>query len=240
VIPLPVYGEGLGVGFPLSVHGEGPGVGFLIARIRGILTEILDEHRVIVEVGGIYYEILLPVIVMKELRDRHDVGDEVTFSTIYEFEGSAAYGNLAPRLIGFLKDRDKKFFERLIKVKDFGVRKAMKALVVPSEDVASAIERADFKFLTTLPEIGKRTAEKIVAELKGKLTEFARADSVPVEISSDDEMPDFKREAIQVLLQLGYKRTEANIMVNRAMTRKPEIATSEELVKEIFAHTKAG
>jgi len=207
----------------------------MIARIRGILSEIIDEHRVIIEVGGIFYEILLPAIVMKELRDHHDIGDEVTFSTLYEIEGSAGFGNLNPRLIGFLHDREKKFFERLVKVKDFGARRAMKSLVVPFAEVASAIERADINFLTTLPEIGKRTAEKIVAELKGKLAEFVSGESVAAEQSEDESMPDFKREAVVVLLQLGYKQTEARIMVNRALLRKPEINKSEDLVKEVFS-----
>jgi len=193
---------------------------------------------VIVEVGGIYYEILVPAIVMKELRDRHDIGDEVIFSTLYEIEGSAGFGNLNPRLIGFLHDRDKKFFERLVKVKDFGVRRALKSLVVPFSEVASAVERADINFLTTLPEIGKRTAEKIVAELKGKLAEFVTGEAPISEAVAEEEMPDFKREAVVVLLQLGYKQTEARIMVNRAMLRKPEIKTSEDLVKEVFSHTK--
>lgn len=192
----------------------------------------------IVEVGGIYYEILVPAIVMKELRDRHDIGDEVIFSTLYEIEGSAGFGNLNPRLIGFLHDRDKKFFERLVKVKDFGVRRALKSLVVPFSEVASAVERADINFLTTLPEIGKRTAEKIVAELKGKLAEFVTGEAPISEAVAEEEMPDFKREAVVVLLQLGYKQTEARIMVNRAMLRKPEIKTSEDLVKEVFSHTK--
>jgi Holliday junction DNA helicase RuvA len=210
----------------------------MIARIRGIFSEAIDEHRVIIEVSGIYYEILLPAIVMKELRDRHEIGDEVTFSTLYEIEGSAGFGNLTPRLIGFLRDRDKKFFERLVKVKDFGARRAMKSLTVPFSDVAAAIERADISFMTTLPEIGKRTAEKIIAELKGKLGEFVSGEQPPSDVISEESMPDFKREAVVVLLQLGYKQTEARIMVNRAMLRNPEITSSEELVKEVFAHQK--
>ena len=209
----------------------------MISKIRGILSDQIDDHHVLIEVSGIYYEIMLPSIVMKQLREQYEIGDEVTLSTLYEIESSGGFGHMTPRLVGFLSDREKKFFERLVKVKDFGAKRAMKSLIVPFDQVANAIEHADIKFLTTLPEIGKRSAEKIVAELKGKLAEFMSEDEVFERMSVDDgDLPDFKRETLQALQQMGYKQHEASRMISRAMKRQPDIDKTDELIREVFKH----
>ncbi len=206
----------------------------MIAKIRGILSELPDDYHVIVDVNGIFYEILLPAIIMKTVKERFEIGDEVTFSTIYDIESAGGFGKMTPRLIGFLNDNEKKFFERIIKVKDYGAKRAVKSLVEPLEQIASAIETGDIKFLSSLPEIGKRSAEKMVAELKGKMTGFL-PDGQVIDSGVDESlMPDFKSDAIKALIQLGYKRHEASRMINKALLRNPDISLTDELIKEVF------
>lgn len=206
----------------------------MIAKIRGILNEIPDDYHVIVDVNGIYYEILLPAIIMKSVKERYEIGDEVIFSTIYDIESAGGFGKLTPRLIGFLNDSEKRFFEQIIKVKDYGAKRAVKSLVEPLEQIANAIETGDINFLSSLPEIGKRSAEKMVAELKGKMTGFLPDGRVIDSGMDESQMPDFKRDAMKALIQLGYKRHEASRMINKALTRNPDISLTDELIKEVF------
>src|SRR6185295_11285386 len=102
-----------------------------------------------------------------------NLGEQVTFHTIFYLEGDAARGNLEPKLIGFLRADDRKFFELFTTVKGIGAKTALKALTVPVGEIAAAIESKDARFLTRLQGIGKRTAELIVAELSGKAARFA-------------------------------------------------------------------
>jgi Holliday junction DNA helicase RuvA len=75
----------------------------------------------------------------------------MTFHTLLYLQGDANGGNLEPRLIGFLRREDKKFFEKFITVKGIGPKKALKALAVPVGEIAHAIESKDAKFLVELP-----------------------------------------------------------------------------------------
>ncbi len=100
------------------------------------------------------------------------VGGEVTFHTVFYLEGDASGGNLTPRLIGFADEQDRGFFQTFITVKGIGPRKALRALAVPASEVAAAIEAKDVKALIKLPQVGKRAAETIIAELAGKVGRF--------------------------------------------------------------------
>ena len=132
----------------------------------------------------------------------------MTFHTIFYLEGDASGGNLEPRLIGFLRREDKRFFEKFITVKGIGPKKALKALIYPAGEIAQAIESKDTRFLRQLPSIGNRMAEQIVAELAGKVKEFATA-AVEGRIASrrdrrSDRAAD--EEAIMALVALGERR----------------------------------
>lgn len=208
----------------------------MISRIKGIFETILDDHSVLVAVSGISYQILLPAITMKEVQENYHPGDSIMFTTIFEIETTQGFNNIAPRLVGFFSERDRKFFIKLVKVRDFGTKRAIRSLIVPFDQVASAIERADVDFLVTLPEIGRRSAEKIIAELKGKMTEFLSEDDASADVFTDEsELPEYKREALLALQQMGYKRQEAHRMINNAMKRDPDISDSADLLREVFA-----
>ncbi len=137
----------------------------MIAKVTGLLAEVGDD-RVLIDRDGLGYEVLVPGYLAMQLSDC--AGQPVTLFTMDYLEGSATSGNLIPRLAGFASLAEKAAFQQILSVKGFGVRKALKALAVPIEQVAAAIEQGDAVSLSRLPGVGKRTAEQIVATLRGK------------------------------------------------------------------------
>jgi len=200
----------------------------MISRIRGKLISVA-ENRVELEALPLVYEVLVPSSALPSLRGRLE--QEVELFVHHDIEGLQA-GNATPRLVGFLSQLEREFFERFIKVPGVGVKTALKALVIPVARAARAIEAGDAAALSEMPGIGKRTADKIVAELKGKVQKFAllAAEAEP----EAAPLADFQEEAMEVLLRLGYKRFEAERMIRKVMAQKQAIASAEVLVQEIF------
>ncbi|NLE61707.1 MAG: Holliday junction DNA helicase RuvA [Planctomycetes bacterium] len=191
----------------------------MIVRMTGVILEVHESYAVI-ERDGVGYEVLICGYSAAELTACQ--GQERTLHMMEYFEGSAAGGNLIPRLVGFLHPEDRSFFERFITVKGIGVRKALKALSQPVAAVASAIESSDAGSLAKLPGIGKRAADQIIAELKGKVTEFAAAavdlerPALPAEGWSSQQ-----RDAMEVMAALGERRADAQRWLARAAQLHP-------------------
>ena len=142
----------------------------MIVRLRGQLSEV-GENSAVLDRDGIAYEVLVPSYAVQELSACR--GQDVTLHTLEYLEGGAAGGNLTPRIIGFLHPEDRAFFRQFITVKGVGVRKGLRALDAPVARIAAHIESGDTIALALLPGIGKRMAETIVAELRGKVTAHA-------------------------------------------------------------------
>src|SRR5438067_8649347 len=164
----------------------------MISAITGELRRV-EEDRVSVQCGPILYELLVPAADITELHV--NLGEQVTFHTIFYLEGDAARGNLEPKLIGFLRADDRKFFERFTTVKGIGPKTALKALTVPVGQIAAAIETKDTRFLVGLSGIGKRTAELIVAELAGKVKDFATGYGTKATIPAHSRRAAFEEDA---------------------------------------------
>lgn len=201
----------------------------MIARIEGKLVA-LEEDKGLVQVGSVCYEVLLAGYAVNALSG--SIGTTVTLSTLEYFEGSPGGGNLIPRLVGFLSDAEKAFFERYTSVKGMGIKKGLKSLAMPVGRIADAVENGDEKFLATLPGIGKRMAQVIIAELKGKLGRFAVS-------AGGEEKPQtafkvFQMEALEILIAWGEKRAEAMELIELACRKHPEIQTAEELVPLVY------
>lgn len=207
----------------------------MITKIVGKLESIKDEY-IIVGVNGLYYQVLLPSGLVQKLRLSKDVGDEISLYTLYYIEGGFGMGNQFPRLIGFLNELDREFFEKFITVKGLGEKKALKSLTMPVKNIAAAIELGNTKELSSLPGIGPRMAEKIIAELKGKLSVFAlMKEGEPLTVKHE-KLLDFKDETLEILTeQLGYKKKEAQEMIYTAFFKNKNIKSAEELVKEIYS-----
>lgn len=203
----------------------------MIVRMTGMLAEV-GETSAIVDRDGIGYEMMVPGYALPELASRK--GESVTFYTLEYYEGSAAGGNLTPRLIGFLHPADRAFFSKFVKVKGIGMRKALKALAEPMARTASAIEGGDAAMLGRLPGIGKRAAEQIIAELRGKVKAFATGEAADGDSASVDWTDD-QRDALEILVgALRERREDAERWLARAGMSAAEPTSAEEWVKAAY------
>jgi Holliday junction DNA helicase RuvA len=203
----------------------------MIARIQGLIGAVY-EHSVELTVGMISYEVLVAAADVKNLQTQ--VGQRVEFFTIDYLEGSPGHGALTPRLIGFLTATDRDFFQLFITVKGIGPRRALRAMVQPAARIAAAINARDTKFLTSLPEVGKRTAEQMIAELSGKL-ELGPEIAPAAEVSRTPE----QERAIVGMVQLGEKRLDAQLLVDRACRADPSLADASTIMRAAL-RLKAG
>ena len=207
----------------------------MIARIAGRLEEI-TASTVLIDTGdGFWYEVLIPVCDIDRLTPK--LGSDVILHTIHHIEGDPSRGGIIPRLIGFLSEGDREFFKAFTKVKGIGVRKALRALARPAAEIAAAIENKDDKLLISLPEIGKRTAEQIIAELHGKLAEFAG--DLSSGTPEKTKLPEPALEAVSALVQLGEKHPDASALVERVLAVAPELQSPEEIIQHVYK-LKAG
>lgn len=201
----------------------------MIVRLTGTLLEV-DEESVVVERDGVAREVLVPGFAVGELTAHR--GLEVTLHTLEFLEANALVGNMTPRLVGFLYPEDRHFFHRFVSVKGIGARKALRALNEPVRRIAGWIQAGDTKSLATLPGIGKRAAEMIVAELRGKVDEFAFGESAPVVETA--RFTSGQRDALEVLLALGEARADAERWLERAAQLHPDLSEAEALVKASY------
>jgi Holliday junction DNA helicase RuvA len=197
--------------------------------MKGLLERALD-NRVELACGDIVYEVLVPSYLGRELRLKQ--GQQVEFFIQHYLEGGAGHGSMVPRLVGFMSEAEREFYLLLIKVPGLGARTALKAMIIPPGDMAGAIEREDKNALSSLPGVGRRTADKIVASLKGKVLEFAFDQEVKRE--SRGPWTEIEEEALMVLLQLQYKRAEAEQLIIRARNKNPDLASAEALCQAVF------
>lgn len=210
----------------------------MITKIQGRLTRVHSDAAEL-QVGGIFYEVLLPSGVAERLARRADLDEspEIIFHTLYYIEGAAGMGNMRPRLLGFTEELDREFFELLTTVGGLGAKTALQALTLPIADIARAIEAADAKTLTKLPRIGRRMADKIIAELKGKVWKFALLPggeplAAPEKRPAAEEP--FRLEAKEILLQVGYRASEAEAAMDKVLQADPAITTSQQIVQQVF------
>ena len=140
----------------------------MINRLKGNLVKV-KEDIALVENNGLTYEVMLPSALAEKLRQKEAPGEEVSFETIYYIEAGDKKSSHFPRLVGFTDPVDREFFSLLCQVPGMGIKKALKSLVMPIRDIATAIETKDATSLNRLPGVGGRMAEKIIAELNGLL-----------------------------------------------------------------------
>ncbi len=209
----------------------------MISRIRGKLSLVTD-HYALVENAGLFYEVMVPSALAERLKENGSVGEEITFETIYFIEAGDKRSNYYPKLLGFTDPIDREFFSLFTQVPGLGVKKALKSLVMPIRDIATAIETKDVGKLSQLPGIGGRLADKIVAELHGKTAKFALSRSAePLAVKQRPAIP-FVSEAVEVLLQLQYNRREAERMIQKALDAEPKISSVEQLIAVIFKNER--
>jgi Holliday junction DNA helicase RuvA len=201
----------------------------MIAGIEGKLIQ-LDNETALVRVGSITYEIMLPGYCISALSGL--IGSDIVLCTMEYYEGSLGGGNLIPRMVGFLSPAEREFFTTFISVKGMGIRKGLRALNMPIQDIAAAVESGDEKMLMTLPGIGRRMAQQTVAELKGKLHAFALGSERAQ--AAQTRFEPFQAEALEILIAWGEKRNEAMELIELAGRKHPDIRTAEALVPLVY------
>lgn len=213
----------------------------MIASLRGRLLRKLED-RVVLEAGGVGYEVYMPPVTQQALAGLTDGdGAEVCLAIHYH----ASQNQPRPVLIGFVSDLDREFFERLITVQDVGPLVAARALAAPVGDIAAAIARQDESYLRRLPGIGPQKAKNIVAQLHGKVAKFALAQAEPPLPARAEARPRARDdEALRAMVfevlvkQLGHRPSEAVQLISDALDRKPDITTPEDLFEEIYRGRK--
>ena len=196
----------------------------MITKISGTLDRI-DHSSSCIElaVGPVVHEVLVTELVRRSLQTK--LGQSVTLHTMEFLEGTPGRGNLVPRLVGFLSEVEREFFDLICEVDGVGVRKALRAIIRPVGEIAAAIDEQDAKALATLPGIGAATAERMIAKLRRRMPKFALliAREAPGEagvVKADDVFA----ETFEVLRSLGHSDSDARRLVDvlRAEKKKPK------------------
>src|SRR5881296_1754402 len=163
----------------------------MIAHLRGKLAQ-KDPARVIVDVNGVGYEVFIPLTTFTALPE---TGFEVSIDVHTHVREDVI------ALYGFSTHRERKIFEKLMTISGIGPKLAVTILSGGSvEDLVGAIKRSDLVRLTAIPGVGKKTAERIILELKDKLQDFAE----------QPQRPAVEIDVLSALENLGYSRALAN------------------------------
>lgn len=208
----------------------------MIGYIEGRILDRQDDG-ILLLAGNVGYEILVSRDVLDQVGTSGP--EDVVSLYIYYHQTDR---QPKPVLIGFNTQEEKAFFQLFISVDAIGPLKAVKAMEKSVEVIASAIENGDVEMLSSLRGIGKRTAQKIIAALRGKVQEFVgspgQGDQPGQEFRSgvrSNEMLDIVGQVVEVLVgQLGHTAIAAKRMVAEALVRNEAISTPEELFDEIY------
>lgn len=206
----------------------------MISRLKGKVVERKD-NTVVVETNGLGYEVMVPTSVFQRI-DAAQASDGTISLTTYHYVVMTP-SSATPVLVGFLNDLEKDFFLQIISVSGIGPKAAVRALDRSIAEIARAIDEGDIAFLKTLPGIGQQKAKDIIAKLQGKVGRFGLIPDKAVK-GAPAAAGIFEQEALAVLLQLQYKKPEAQEMITKAMARKAGISSVEELLNEIYAGSR--
>ena len=204
----------------------------MITRIKGKLCA-LSETSAYIEVDPFEYEVFIPQFVYRQLTGK--LNEEISLTTIEYIDGNPQKGRLVPRLIGFLTDVEKEFFDVFCSVDGVGVKTALKAINRPARDVAIAIEEQNIKELSTLPGIGPSTAERIVAKLRKKMTRFALMVKREDGSNTSAAQSDFLSDAYEALLTLGHTSSEARQRIDNVMEQSgKKLKSVEDVLRAVY------
>ena len=204
----------------------------MITSIHGLLTAATPLHAII-ELNGFGYEVNIPVTTAEKL--------PVTGSTV-KLHTHVIYREDAQTLYGFATPAERDFFRLMIEhVTGVGPKMAltiMSKLSLPS--LQSAIGSGDIATLAKCPGIGKKTAERLVIELRAKVGVTGSAETVLSASGTGRDAPAAKadtkmRDAVLALGALGYKTADADEAIRRAMLSIGPKATTEQLIKKVLS-----
>ena len=202
----------------------------MITRLSGTLERV-EPTAVEVAVGPVVHEVLVTELVRRNLQGK--LGQPVVLHTLEYLEGNPTRGNLVPRVVGFLSEVEREFFELICEVDGVGVRKALRAIVRPVGEIAAAIEEQDIKALSGLPGIGGATAERMIAKLRRRMPKFALlvARETPGESGG---VADVLVETFEVLRSLGQSDSDARRLVDSLRQEKKKPKDVQDALEAIY------
>lgn len=203
----------------------------MITKISGAVERVdTTGNSIELAVGPVVHEVLVTDLVRRSLQQK--LGQPVTLHTLEYLEGNPTRGNLVPRIVGFLTEVEREFFELICEVDGVGVRKALRAIIRPVGEIATAIDEQDVKALSTLPGIGAATAERMVAKLRRRMPKFALlvAREAPGEAAAGDVIS----ETFEVLRSLGHSDSDARRLVDALRQEKKKPKDVQEALESIY------
>lgn len=194
----------------------------MIGRLRGML---LEKHppRLLVDCHGVGYEVEASMTTFWALPEP---GQEVTLHTTLIVREDAHL------LFGFATLAERRLFQSLLKVNGVGARMALTILSgIQPEEFVVCIQRSDTARLTSLPGIGKKTAERLLIEMRDRVADWASVEGVSISLPAETPPPDAVADAVSGLIALGYKPQEASRLVHGVDAAGK---TSEALIREVL------
>ncbi len=194
----------------------------MLARLTGTLNE-KSAGQLIVDVGGVGYEVFIPYSTYYELGE---VGEEITLRIYMHVKENEL------SLYGFLTQREKNLFHLLIQISGIGPKLGVIILSgLPADELAEAVLAGDLVRLTSIPGVGKKTAERIVLELKEKIDKL-----IPDRSSQDAGrlLAGVNGDVVSALVNLGYQRAAAEKAVREA-TRERRDLGFESLLRRVLS-----
>ncbi|REL39161.1 Holliday junction branch migration protein RuvA [Rhodohalobacter sp. SW132] len=196
----------------------------MIAYLKGTLHQKQNE-QLIIDVSGVGYMVGISTQTLETLPER---GEQIQLMIYHHIIDSDQ------RLFGFTSQKEKNLFERLITVKGIGPKLGLTILSgMPAADLIEAIVTQNTTALSGISGIGKKTAQRMVLELKDKLFD----ESEPSIVSEDGQKLDRKEEAVSALLALGFKKQNARKIVGSIIAENPKSDVSD-IVKRALSEIK--
>jgi holliday junction DNA helicase RuvA len=199
----------------------------VIASLSGLYCSRSGESLVL-DVGGVGYLVYLPPVVWSALGDLQP-GQPLHFEIHY----SVSAQQPKPTLFGFLSVEEKEFFELFSSIPRMGGRNAAKAMVLPVNVLAEAIQEGNAALLTSLPGVSGTGAEKIVAALRKKVAAFVALEHVAAAPPADSR-DELKSDAVALLEVMEVKRQEANRGVDQILEAEPDLVSVQDVITEFF------
>ena len=202
----------------------------MITKITGIPISVMGDVLTLA-VGAFEYEVLIPEFTRRQLQAQ--IGHQTSLHTIEYLEGNQMASRLTPRLVGFLNPIEREFFELFCQVDGVGVKKALRSMVRPVQEVAALIEDQDAKGLAALPGIGPATAERVIAKLRRKVPKFALlvGRDLPADVATER---DVLSETFDALRALGHSEADARKLLDDALGRKKKYKDVDEMLRAVY------
>lgn len=194
----------------------------MIGRIRGILIE-KKPPEILVDVSGLTYEVQVPMSTAYQLPE---IGKELHLHTHFVVRDDAQL------LYGFYQEKDKTLFRSLIKVNGVGPKMALTILSgMDADEFVRTVQNNDVSAMVNMPGIGKKTAERLIVEMRDRLDGWHAAEETGATRGEHSLASSINKDAETALLALGYKPQQASRAISQVMKDNPDIADSEALIR---------